>query len=125
MPFRRMIVMDANSSLRTVRHKARVDSRELEDPEYLLPESYVNKFADEVLQRQSLDEKVAPSRNGDPCDGAEEVTSGNPCTERWRAANETSNKKSWALYRETGIFACACRHGFLLWLCDLVDSGEL
>ncbi|EIW75720.1 hypothetical protein CONPUDRAFT_26328, partial [Coniophora puteana RWD-64-598 SS2] len=34
-------------------------------------------------------------------------------------------KKSWGIFDETGIFACACRHGFIVWIADMVRSGEL
>ena len=30
-----------------------------------------------------------------------------------------------AIFEETGIYASACRHGFMLWICDMVRSGEL
>jgi hypothetical protein len=31
----------------------------------------------------------------------------------------------WAIYRETGIFLSACRHGLIWWICNMVSSGEL
>lgn len=31
----------------------------------------------------------------------------------------------WGVFDETGIFASACPHGFVLWLVDMVQSGEL
>ncbi|KIP01438.1 hypothetical protein PHLGIDRAFT_38684, partial [Phlebiopsis gigantea 11061_1 CR5-6] len=34
-------------------------------------------------------------------------------------------KRMWAIFEEAGIFACACRHGLILWLVDMVRSGEL
>ncbi|PCH43265.1 hypothetical protein WOLCODRAFT_47945, partial [Wolfiporia cocos MD-104 SS10] len=34
-------------------------------------------------------------------------------------------KKMWAIFDETGIFSSACRHRFILWLMDMVRSGEL
>ena len=33
-------------------------------------------------------------------------------------------KKVWGIFDETGIFASACPHGFVLWLADMVQSGE-
>ena len=34
-------------------------------------------------------------------------------------------KKMWAIFDETGIFLTLCRHGFLLVIADMVQSGEL
>ncbi|KZT01719.1 uncharacterized protein LAESUDRAFT_663270 [Laetiporus sulphureus 93-53] len=31
----------------------------------------------------------------------------------------------WGIFEETGIFASACHHGFILWICDMMRSGEL
>ncbi|KAI0683114.1 hypothetical protein BC835DRAFT_1297061, partial [Cytidiella melzeri] len=34
-------------------------------------------------------------------------------------------KQIWSIFDELGIFASACRHGLVLWLMDMVKSGEL
>jgi hypothetical protein len=34
-------------------------------------------------------------------------------------------KKMWGVFDETGVFASACPHGFVLWLVDMIQSGEL
>ncbi|EKM48880.1 uncharacterized protein PHACADRAFT_59495, partial [Phanerochaete carnosa HHB-10118-sp] len=34
-------------------------------------------------------------------------------------------KKMWKIFKETGIFVAACRHGFMLWIIDMMHSGEL
>ena len=47
------------------------------------------------------------------------------CTTNWKAAADDSKKRMWAIFDETGIFSCACRHGFCLWNADMVRSGEL
>lgn len=47
------------------------------------------------------------------------------CVDNWKAAAAESKKKMWKMYEESGVFASACRHGFILWLCDMVRSGEL
>ena len=31
----------------------------------------------------------------------------------------------WGIFDETGVFACVCRHGFVLCVADMVRSGEL
>ncbi|KAG6807975.1 hypothetical protein H0H92_005850, partial [Tricholoma furcatifolium] len=47
------------------------------------------------------------------------------CTDNWKAAAKEENKRMWAIFSEAGIFASACRHGFILWLADMIASGEL
>ena len=57
-----------------------------------------------------------------PVDGVDEL---NPCVDRWKAMAKESVKKMWGMFDETGIFVCLCRHGSLLIMCDMVQSGEL
>ena len=47
------------------------------------------------------------------------------CTANWKAAADDSKKTMWGIFDETGIYSCACRHGFWLWTADMVRSGEL
>ena len=46
------------------------------------------------------------------------------CTSNWNTA-ATAEKKMWGVFNETGIFASACLHSFILWLADMVQSREL
>ena len=47
------------------------------------------------------------------------------CVVNWKAAASEEKKKMWSIFDECGVFAAACRHGFLLWLIDMIRSGEL
>ena len=47
------------------------------------------------------------------------------CVKNWKAAAEDDKKRMWAIFDEAGVFACACRHGFVLWILDMIRSGEL
>ena len=47
------------------------------------------------------------------------------CVTNWKAAAADEKKKMWSIFDECGVFACACRHGFCMWLIDMVRSGEL
>ncbi|KAG6857076.1 hypothetical protein C0991_004818, partial [Blastosporella zonata] len=60
---------------------------------------------------------------GDPTDG--DTNSLSSCTINWKAAASDEKKKMWAIFDEAGIFASACRHGFILWIADMIQSGEL
>ncbi|KAG6882148.1 hypothetical protein C0993_011756 [Termitomyces sp. T159_Od127] len=73
------------------------------------------------------DEDQCPDDNaGDPTDGASsDGATHTPCAENWKAAAAESNKKMWAIFEETSIFVGACRHGLILWIMDMLRSGEL
>jgi hypothetical protein len=47
------------------------------------------------------------------------------CVNRWKAAAPDAKKKMFDLFAIAGIFLCICRHGHLLFICDMIDSGEL
>ena len=47
------------------------------------------------------------------------------CVERWKAAGPDARKKMFSLFAIAGIFVCVCRHGHLLFICDMIRSGEL
>ncbi|KAI0699449.1 hypothetical protein BC835DRAFT_1405155 [Cytidiella melzeri] len=47
------------------------------------------------------------------------------CVDNWKSAAKEESKRMWSIFDESGIFASACRHGLVLWLMDMVKSGEL
>ncbi|RPD78575.1 hypothetical protein L226DRAFT_457563 [Lentinus tigrinus ALCF2SS1-7] len=135
--FERMVVMDGNNSLKRV---APAGNRKVGDThkyksDYYIPSEIVEKYANEVKSHQTQphvevpdgnDDDAAsddgsPGQEGDPTDGAP-VSS---CASNWKAAASDEKKKMWAIFEETGVFASACRHGFVLWLIDMIRSGEL
>lgn len=145
-----MGVVDGNNSLKrmaTTGGRTQADERVFEDSDYYLTEEFVNRYADEVNSRPAaadadgghgLDGVVEDDENedwfdtagqGDPTDGGlnsdemSKILRG--CTKNWKAASQDANKRSWNAFHETGLFAGACRHGFILWICDMIRSGEL
>ena len=91
--------------------------------------TFVDGFATEVKSCPSppgddVNEEEGNSRTGDPTDSD---IHGSPsgCTDNWKAAASDEKKKMWAVLSESGIFANACRHSFVLWIADMVQSGEL
>ena len=139
--YARMVVMDGNNSLKRF---APVGNREVGDvrtfeSEYYLPTEFVDRFADEVKGRQSQPHVEVPEQldselmdddadsewgdedEGDPTDGAPDSA----CAGNWKAAAKDEKKRTWSAFWETGIFASACRHGRIVWLIDMIKSGEL
>ncbi|KAF8579613.1 hypothetical protein K439DRAFT_1620392 [Ramaria rubella] len=59
---------------------------------------------------------------GRPVDGVEKP---NPCVQRWVNLADESPKKWLGIFYETGLFLSVCCHGTALFMCNMVQSGEL
>ncbi|KAI0323448.1 hypothetical protein GY45DRAFT_1349791 [Cubamyces sp. BRFM 1775] len=120
----RLFAIDGNNSAKWVATAGREDPRTFES-DYFLPRHVVDKYKDEVKRKiqpvlkNNSDENEAP---GEAPDGQDNPT---PCTERWKASAAEHEKRALNIYETTGIFACACRHGFVQRACEMVRSGEL
>ncbi|KAI0667165.1 hypothetical protein C8Q78DRAFT_932730, partial [Trametes maxima] len=131
--FSRMYCMDGNNSLKRMRPlggRKVGDTHVFEESDYYISKADVDKFANEVKSTQLPPRRPpedsssgAQEPEGDPTDGATGVDSS--CTKNWKAAQSDDKKRSWDVFEETGIFASACRHGLILWIIDMVRSGEL
>ncbi|KAF6742011.1 hypothetical protein DFP72DRAFT_994703 [Ephemerocybe angulata] len=75
------------------------------------------------LSREEVNKWEAPSDATAP--GEDDDDAGNPCASRWHNMSSQATAKMWGIFDETGIFLCLCRHGFVLTVCDMVQSGEL
>ena len=141
-----MLCLDGNNSLKRLATRADRQTGDMREfnSDYMLPRDFVDKFAHEIKSRQSqpkpsvrfardeIVEKDASDSEeephvgrddfGDPTDGAEGEP--NPCATNWKAAAANEKKHTWGVFEETGIFACCCRHGLILWIADMVRSGE-
>jgi hypothetical protein len=117
--------MDGNNSLKRMAEIGgrASDSRVFEHSDYYLSSAFVDTFKDEVPSRRHLAQEDNES-NGDrdlPAVDGSPVTA---CPENWKAAAPDEKKRMWAMFCETGIYASACRHGQILWIADMVRSGE-
>lgn len=134
----RMIVLDGNNSLKRMAMTGgrTVGDVRAFDSDYYLSREFVNQYANEVRSRQVQaksdilpdsdqdeddDEAASPDHSAYPTDGK----ASNPCASHWKAVATDETKKMWGMFEETGIFASACRHAMILWLADMVRSGEL
>ncbi|KAJ6487325.1 hypothetical protein DFH09DRAFT_948590 [Mycena vulgaris] len=132
--FSMLVAMDGNDSLKRVLRKEAHDfdddgnplpsaSKERHDPraraagkDYFLSREKVDAWSKEVLAGLV---DIPVSRL---LDAPEEKTA---CEERWKNLSEDLTKRMWAIYDETGVFVCLCRHGFVVLIADMVRSGEL
>lgn len=108
--FQRMITIDGNNSQKRMAAPGggqAGDTRVFHSDRFLTHD-FVDGFGREIAS--------STGRQGEELEGT--------CTSNWKAAASDDKKWMWSLFEETGIFACACRHGFLLWIADMVRSGE-
>ncbi|KAG1888306.1 hypothetical protein F4604DRAFT_1877422 [Suillus subluteus] len=128
LKFSKMIVFDGNNSLSRMAPLGgrKVGDRRVFKSDYFLDPEFVDKFADEVKpDPQPSDANVTTTQHlhGEHVSTATAPTSA--CTDNWKAARADTKKKSWGIFEETGVFACACRHGIIQWIVDMIRSGEL
>ena len=125
-----MYAIDGNNSLKRV---ARIGSRNIRDTQcfvdsdYYIPSEEVNQWAREAKSGRddSEDENVETEDNAKEQGSADgEDPNQGPCANNWKAAQSDSRKRMWGIFAETGLFASACRHGMILWIVDMVRSGE-
>ena len=126
-----MYAIDGNDSLKRI---ARVGARDIgdtrcfSDSDYYIPSEEVDQWAGEVRSRcstgehDSEDDTSNDDEEQDPANDEGSVQG--PCANNWKAAQSDSKKRMWGIFAETGLFASACRHGFILWIADMVRSGE-
>ncbi|TFK46595.1 hypothetical protein OE88DRAFT_1638090, partial [Heliocybe sulcata] len=137
LQFSFMCQMDGNNSLKRTnaavrRQEDRVDTRKMRS-DYWLHASQVDQFKDEVKVRQSMhgkqkgmaedDEDFDLDSDSNWVDDKSDPVS--VCIERWKNAGPEQCKRMFALFDECGIFLSACRHGTVLLICDMIQSGEL
>lgn len=128
-----MLVHNGNNSLKRMKSTCGQwevgDTRELQDSNYFLDNAYVDLFENEVHQPAETDVKPEPEDKAIDGDEGYITEVDEPqlenCASNWKAAASTEKKRMWGVFDETGIFASACPHGFVLWLVDMVKSGEL
>ncbi|KAJ3870457.1 hypothetical protein F5051DRAFT_447676, partial [Lentinula edodes] len=131
----RLFAGDGNNSLKRIRgigSRQIADLRVFADSDYYLTGEYVNTFAHEVQARPSAkvtedvihEDSWVDEVHGDPTDG-EPTPSLQQCTDNWKAAAADSLKRMWDAFHESGWYVSACRHGFILWVADMIRSGEL
>ncbi|KAL0568063.1 hypothetical protein V5O48_013924 [Marasmius crinis-equi] len=126
-----MAAMDGNDSLKRVERREAPTELEVEgrlkerfDPrvgggDYFVSEDEANRWERtnwpnlDGYQAERVEERIGDSKAGVK-----------KCEERWDNMKSGHTDKEKAIFRETGIFASTCRHMFVLWLTDMIKSGE-
>ncbi|KAG6818274.1 hypothetical protein H0H93_006352 [Arthromyces matolae] len=127
--FDMLVTMDGNDSLkRILRRKAGgVDedgeeevgaSKELKDDRDIGGDYYLSRERVDRWAKGRVQEMLSDHDN-------EEDEGSNPCEGRWKNMANELTARMWGIFDETGIFLALCRHGFVLVVADMVQSGEL
>ncbi|KAI0676054.1 hypothetical protein C8Q78DRAFT_1074995 [Trametes maxima] len=127
--FERMFSMDGNNSLKRIikiGDRETAQRRVFSESDYYLPTDFVDRYKDEVKHTPQAPAQTpgSDSEDDDWIDEGEATAADFEGADDKAAENDTK-KKMWGIFDETGIFASACRHGFILWITDMVRSGEL
>lgn len=130
--FRQMLVLDGNNSLKRMKaacgQQEVGDVHELVDSDYFFNHAYVDSFENEIQQPSQTRVKQEPEDDTVGADEGYIAEVNDPqlenCASNWKAAASMERKRMWGIFNETGIFASACPHGFVLWLVDMIQSGE-
>ncbi|KAJ7588725.1 hypothetical protein C8J56DRAFT_1004370 [Mycena floridula] len=112
--------MDGNDSLKRMhRHERIVD--ELGDR--------LGKTKERIDVREGGGDYFLPRKEVDGwdihLDPEKPVEEGPQGCDQWHNSKESNTRPMWQIYDETGIFLSLCRHGFVLLIADMVQSGEL
>ena len=125
-----MYAIDGNDSLKRI---ARIGSRDVGDTrcflesDYYIPSEEVDQWAGEVKSRGHAEADADDDGKNDEEEQGPLDSKGpdpGPCANNWKAAQSDSKKRMWGMFAKTGLFASTCRHGLILWIADMVRSGE-
>ncbi|KAI0702856.1 hypothetical protein BC835DRAFT_1263436, partial [Cytidiella melzeri] len=125
--FSRLYAMDGNNSLKrmaTTADRTAADTRVLDDSTYFLSRQFVDQYANEIRGSPPPAEAVdGIEASAESADLRKKLLA--QCVDNWKSAAKEESKRMWSIFDESGIFASACRHGLVLWIIDMVKSGEL
>ncbi|KAG1789326.1 hypothetical protein EV424DRAFT_1476376 [Suillus variegatus] len=125
LTFRLLYSMDGNDSLKRVLRR----SLDHDTDDSLAPSSEVptgQQFtSDRYLPRAFVDRYSRESETTTAVGDEEDAATEDSCAGRWKNMDDAKTKKAWGIYDKTGIFVAVCRHGFMLLVADMVQSGEL
>ncbi|KAJ7869147.1 hypothetical protein B0H14DRAFT_3083965 [Mycena olivaceomarginata] len=114
--------MDGNNSLKRFwRRELPGASKERRDTRQAPGDHYLSRDEVDVWAKDKVDEVMRGFVQG----AGEDEDEGAGCEERWENMKEDVTARAWGMYNKTGIFPALCRHGFVLVVVDMVQSGEL
>ncbi|KAJ3003115.1 hypothetical protein NUW54_g1805 [Trametes sanguinea] len=139
--FSHLIGMDSNNSLKRLATSGSCTTGDTRDfgSDYHLPRNFIDSFVHKVKSREKQPKANIPAcgNQSDDDDEADDLSKDDtgdlmggttdsltPCTSHWKVAASDGKKHMWDIFNETGIFTSACQHVLILWVADMVQSGE-
>lgn len=124
-----MIVFYDNNSLS---HMALLGGREVGDickfySDYYLEPNYIDGYISQSNAPSSDDENFDPTSHmptGEDLGSSNMSQPTSACINNWKATEADMKKKLWGIFKEMGVFTSACHHGLILWIADMIRSGE-
>ena len=132
--FKMLITMDGNDSLKLILRRESVQTPmdeeagapkvglSMEQPDsrkvggsYYLTREVVDQWAKEYIAQELANASI----------NSLEEDEENPCGGCWSNMISDLTARMWGIFDETGIFLALCRHGFVLVVADMVQSGKL
>ncbi|KAI6010380.1 hypothetical protein BKA83DRAFT_4467512 [Pisolithus microcarpus] len=121
LQFSILYALDGNDSLKCIQHNLLSEDGEGQSASIELPTCQV-LTCDRYLSREFVDQYASQDVVSMVQNEDSEV---NPCASHWKNMDDQKTKKTWGVYDETRIILAVCRHGFSLFMVDMVQSGEL
>ncbi|KAF6763533.1 hypothetical protein DFP72DRAFT_800794 [Ephemerocybe angulata] len=128
--YRILMSLDGNNSAKRVdtRFRKAGDMR-VYTSDYFLDNSEVDKFKLEDIPTAAFSgpsfsdtDVVSIAHEDDSASQSQAEVA--ECVKNWKAAQSDNKKRAMDMFDETGWFASGCRHGIILWVADMVRSGE-
>jgi len=123
----RMHAIDGCDSQKRDKTAGTCDER-IFDSKYFLSRSFVDGFKDEVgshATAQKADKALPKPVESEDGFAFPEGEEDDRCGNNWKAATSKELPPATkAVFEQTGVFACLCRHGVVEFLMEFVQSGE-
>lgn len=130
--FDMLVTMDGNDALKRIIRKdmpeylgkdnpnTMATSREVIDSRHVHGDYYIRR---DKVDRWTKDPvmQALQSESGAPGNGS---LVDNSCASCWSNMSKEVTSRMWGVFDETGIFLSLCRHGYVLTVADMVQSGE-
>jgi hypothetical protein len=138
LKYRMFFAVDGNDSTKRVdmgSFRQQGDTR-IFSSDYFVPSSEVDEWTLSQVQGRGPEVPAVPEVPTGGWDDDEEPTDDpsnhndtnegevSECVRNWKAAQSDTKKRVMGIFDETGWFASGCRHGLILWVADMVRSGE-
>lgn len=137
--FSMLVTMDGNDSLKRIIRRALKESQAVDDEDQQSEDAEDGRkktAAGPSIEREDgrthkglhyIEREATKKFEDDEAtqEDTDETDEESPCQGRWQNMEKEVTERAWGIFDETGIFLCLCRHGFVVALLDMVQSGEL